>query len=76
MTQVPFNFSPRHHRNYLTLFTSNGLPALQSVGFLVVTQSVNEEAQVVHVFDAVSNHHVLMDKVGLRQVGPGLWGKK
>lgn len=45
------------------LNTSNGLPALQFVGFLVMTQPVNEEAQVVHVFDAVGNHHVLMDKV-------------
>lgn len=54
------------------LNTSNCFPALQFVGLLVVTQSVDEEAQVVHVLDAVGDHHVLMDKVGLRQVGPGL----
>lgn len=48
---------------FTLLNTSNGFPALQFVGFLVVTQSVNEEAQVVHVFDAVGNHHVLMDEV-------------
>lgn len=48
---------------FTLLNTSNGFPALQFVGFFVVTQSVNEEAQVVHVFNAVGNHHVLMDKV-------------
>lgn len=61
--QPPFNFSPKPQRDYRTPFTSNGFPALQFVGFLVVTQSVNEEAQVVHVFDAVGDHHVLMDEV-------------
>lgn len=76
MTQVPFTFSPKRHGNSLTLLTSNGFPALQFVSLLVVTQSVDEEAQVVHVLDAVGDHHVLMDKVGLRQVGPGLQEKE
>lgn len=48
---------------FTLLNTSDGFPALQFVGFFVVTQSVNEEAQVVHVFDAVGDHHVLMDEV-------------
>jgi hypothetical protein len=76
MTQGPFTLSPKRHGNSLTLLTSNCFPALQFVGLLVVTQSVDEEAQVVHVLDAVGDHHVLMDKVGLRQVGPGLWEKR
>lgn len=72
MTQYPFHFSsvaatsitiPKCHRNYAIVFTSNTFSALQLVGFLVMTQSINEEAQVVHVFDAVGNHHVLMNKV-------------
>lgn len=48
---------------FALLNTSNTFSALQLVGFLVVTQSIDEEAQVLHVFDAVGNHHVLVNKV-------------
>lgn len=55
--------TPTCHRAHRIVLTSNTFSALQLVGFLVVTQSVDKEAQVLHVFDAVSNHHVLMNKV-------------
>lgn len=63
---------PKHYRNYLIVLTSNSVSALQLVGLLVVTQSVDEEAQVVHVLDPVGNHHVLMEEVRLGQVGSSL----
>lgn len=48
---------------FTLLNASDTFSALQLVGFLVMTQSINEEAQVIHIFDSVGNHHVLMNKV-------------
>lgn len=60
--------------NSLTLqsITFNGFFALQFVSFLVMAQSINIEAQVIDVFNAISDDHVFMDQIGLRQVGPSL----
>lgn len=67
---------PTRHRNHRIVLTSNTFSALELVGLLVVTQSIDEEAQVLHVFDAVGNHHVLVNKVRLGQVGSGLQREK
>lgn len=64
--------TPTCHRTRRIVLTSDTFSALQLVGFLVVTQAIDEEAQVLHVFDAVGNHHVLMNKVRLGQVGSSL----
>lgn len=58
------------------LNTFNGFFALQFVSFLVMAQSINIEAQVIDVFNAISDDHVFMDQIGLRQVGPSLYVNK
>lgn len=60
--------------NTLTLksITFNGFSALQFVSFFVMAQSINKEAQVINVFNAISDNHVLMNQIWLRQIGPSL----
>ena len=52
--------------------TFDGFSALQFVSFLVMAQSINVETQVIDVFNAISDDHVFMNQIWLRQVGPSL----
>ena len=52
--------------------TSPGGPAPQPVGVLPVAQVVDEGAQGLLVADVLRDHHLLLDDVGLREVGPPL----
>lgn len=58
------------------LNTFDGVSALQFVSFLVMAQSINVETQVIDVFNAISDDHVFMNQIWLRQVGPSLYVNK
>lgn len=47
-------------------------PAPQPVGVLPVAQVVDEGAQGLLVTDMLCDHHLLLDDIRLRQVGPSL----
>lgn len=46
---------------------------LQAVGVPAVAQAVDEGPQLPHVVHLAGHHHLLVDHVGLRQVGSLLW---
>lgn len=52
--------------------TFDGFSALQFVSFLVMAQSVNKETQVINVFNAISDNHVFVNQIWLRQIGSSL----
>ena len=60
----------------LESITFNGFSALQFISFLVMAQSINKETQVVNVFNAISDNHVFMNQIWLRQIGSSLHLKK
>lgn len=51
-----------------SLFTKNGLSALQFKGVFASAQAVDEVTQLFHMLHPPSHHHVLMDQVRLWQV--------
>jgi len=54
------------------LDTKDGVSALQLVGVLILAEAVDKVAQLVHMLQTLSYHHLLMNQVGLGQVGPSL----
>jgi len=46
---------------------------LQAVSVPAFAQAVDEGAQLPHVVHPAGHHHLLVDHVGLRQVGSLLW---
>ena len=60
----------------LCVLTQNPVPALQLVRVFALAEVVNEVSQLFHILQALSHHHLLMDQVGLGQVGTSLGEKE
>lgn len=52
--------------------TEDPLPALQLEGVFPPAEVIDEEPELVHVLQALRHSHLLVDQVGLRQVGASL----
>lgn len=52
--------------------TQDSVSALQLVGVFSLAEVVDEVSELVDVLQALGHHHLLMDQVGLGQVGAGL----
>lgn len=55
--------------------TSALAAASEAVGFFAVAQPVDEGTELPHVPHPPRHHHLLLDDVGLRKVGPSLQEK-
>jgi len=72
--QAALNFLPTQKIARGT-FTFHGFFALQFIGFLATAEAVNKESQLIHIFNAISNNHLFMNQIGLRQICSSLLNK-
>ena len=54
--------------SFTLLNAFHGFFALQLVGFLATAEAVNKESQLIHIFNAIGNNHLLVNQIGLRQI--------
>lgn len=78
-TRVMTTPTPVAHVSHLTpprrALTSALAAASEAVCFFAVAQPVDEGTELPHVPHPPRHHHLLLDHVGLRKVGPSLQGQ-
>lgn len=59
-------------KGFTLLHAQNSVSALQLVRFFAAAEVVDEEAELLNMLKALCHYHLLVDQVGLGQVGSSL----